>query len=108
MARVPRSRLAFALAVTVAALPILVLDNLPASAEKADEVEQVTSASAHEDAAPTTTAPPARWRGPGVRGPEDISTTLRVPVTRLQTTRVSFHKAVAGPRSAQARGSRSS
>jgi hypothetical protein len=58
MARVPRSRLAFALAVTVAALPILVLDNLPASAEKADEVEQVTSASAHEDAAPPTTAPP--------------------------------------------------
>lgn len=37
IARVHRSRLAFAAAITVAALPVLVLDNLPATAETNDD-----------------------------------------------------------------------
>src|SRR4051794_41688796 len=37
--RVQRSRLAFALAFTIAAVPILVLDNLPATADTSQGVE---------------------------------------------------------------------
>jgi resuscitation-promoting factor RpfB len=64
---VKRSRLAFAMAVTVAAVPILVLDNLPASAARAEPLERpVVDLSTVEpelaapttEAAPTTTAPP--------------------------------------------------
>jgi len=45
LARVQRSRLAFAAAITVAALPLLVLDNLPATAEtNGDRVEVLASA----------------------------------------------------------------
>lgn len=65
---VKRSRLAFATAITLAAVPILVLDNLPASAARAEPLERpVVELSAVEPqllatttttAAPTTTAPP--------------------------------------------------
>ena len=36
LARVHRSRLAFAVGITLAALPVLVLDNLPATAESSE------------------------------------------------------------------------
>ena len=77
LARVKRSRLALAAAVTLAAFPLLVLDNLPATAETSDDrVEvraSVTEASSSSQrrtlvttaeptttttAAPTSTAPP--------------------------------------------------
>ncbi len=53
IAQVPRHRLAFALAVTAAALPILVLDNLPASASS-ERVEAVASQESAVSLAPLT------------------------------------------------------
>jgi hypothetical protein len=59
IARVRRSRLAFALAVTVAAVPVLVLDNLPATAETNDDhVAVQTSADAAEAWEPFTLVTP--------------------------------------------------
>lgn len=62
LARVQRSRLAFALSVTVAALPILIVDNLPATAAPDDEVRTVaaqdTSSSTSEAPTSSTTEDP--------------------------------------------------
>ncbi|MFP5255126.1 MAG: transglycosylase family protein [Acidimicrobiia bacterium] len=62
LARVKRSRIAFALSATVAALPVLVLDNLPATAAQDDEVRTVaaddTSSSTTEAPATSTTEDP--------------------------------------------------
>ena len=58
LARVHRSRLAFAVAVTVAALPLIVLDNLPAIAETNDARVEVQASAADESSSsgPATTA----------------------------------------------------
>jgi hypothetical protein len=60
IARVHRSRLAFAVAVTVAALPVLVLDNLPATAETSrDRVDVEASRSSSSAWEPFTLVTPA-------------------------------------------------
>jgi hypothetical protein len=69
LARVPRHRLALALAVTAASLPLLVLDNLPATAASAEKGEPLAAATSQLDThaapsttvalAPSTTTPPA-------------------------------------------------
>lgn len=62
LARIHRSRLAFALAATVAALPVVVLDNLAATAESQAARPAVSTTAAIESsslAALSTTAPPA-------------------------------------------------
>jgi hypothetical protein len=56
LTRVHRSRLAFALAVTLAAVPVLVLDNMSATAEPSeDRVEVASSAAESSSSAPSTT-----------------------------------------------------
>jgi hypothetical protein len=91
LARVHRSRFAFAAAISLAAVPLLVIDNLPATAETNEVAVQatageervssssaiVTSESAAESsttteapattAAPTTTAAPASTEAPAVQ-----------------------------------------
>ena len=59
LARVHRSRLAFAVAVTVAALPLIVLDNLPATAETNGAWVEVLTTAADESwsSEPPTSAP---------------------------------------------------
>lgn len=52
MARVHRSRLAVALAMTVAAVPILVLDNFPATADTSEDM--AVSTTAEPEATPST------------------------------------------------------
>ncbi|MEQ1787358.1 MAG: hypothetical protein ABL966_09915, partial [Acidimicrobiales bacterium] len=52
LARVKRSRIAFALSVTLAAVPVLVLDNMSATAETSEARVEV-SAGADERPAPT-------------------------------------------------------
>jgi resuscitation-promoting factor RpfB len=76
VARVPRSRLTFALAVTIAALPVLVLDNLPATADQNEPVE-VAAVSASVEAPRTTAA-----RTPATQAP----TTTVAPATIEETT----------------------
>ncbi|MEO7429154.1 MAG: transglycosylase family protein [Acidimicrobiales bacterium] len=75
-ARVHRSRLAFALAVTLAALPILVLDNFPATADTPAPVE--ASAALTTEAAPSTTEAPTTTAAP--------TTTLASTITEAPTT----------------------
>ena len=60
LARVKRSRAAFAMAVTLAALPVLVIDNISATAEPTDQarVEVASSAAESSSSAPSTTASP--------------------------------------------------
>lgn len=79
VARVHRSRLAFALAVTMAALPIIVLDNFPATAETSGHVVVAAEVTTTEVAAdePTTTMAPASTTAP---------TTLAPPVTEAPAT----------------------
>lgn len=81
--RVHRSRLALAIAVTVATLPILVIDNLPATAE-ADDAQVATAVSADAileqpstTAAPTTstTLAPTSTAAPGAPSTEAPATT---------------------------------
>jgi hypothetical protein len=58
LARIQRSRVAFAMAVTLAALPVLVLDNMSATAETSGDEARVEVASGAEDTttwAPSTT-----------------------------------------------------
>ncbi|MEX2293586.1 MAG: transglycosylase family protein [Acidimicrobiales bacterium] len=55
--RVHRSRLALALAATIAALPILVLDNLPATANATEQVSTANEVAVTQLAAPLTTVP---------------------------------------------------
>lgn len=75
LVRVHRSRLALAMAVTVAALPILVLDNFPATADAAVRVAaEVSTVEVSTTAAPTTTEAPTS------------STTVAVPTTEAATT----------------------
>lgn len=88
-----RSRLAIALSVTLAAVPLLVIDNLPATAE-ANEVEVEATVPARERSslrartettdAPTTTAAPTTTEAP---------TTTVAPVT----TEVAVVQALAAP-----------
>ena len=61
MARVHRSRLAVAVAVTLAGLPLLVLDNLSANAQEDDrpvEAAVADTSSSSESSAPSSTAAP--------------------------------------------------
>lgn len=74
--RVRRSRLALALAITLAALPILVIDNLPATAE-AEGQQVATDAGADTSDAPSTTATTAA---------PTTSTTLATTTTAAPTT----------------------
>lgn len=70
-ARVPRHRLALATAITFAALPILVVDNLPASAERPEVTAEAPSTTTTE--APTTTVAPT-------------TTTTEAPTTTVAPT----------------------
>lgn len=74
-ARVHRSRFALALAATVAALPILVLDNLPAAANASEQVSTGLSVAVTQlDAAVTTLPTPTTTVAP---------TTTTAPVTTV-------------------------
>jgi hypothetical protein len=78
--RVHRSRLALAVAVTLAALPVLVLDNFPATAEAAVRVAAVVSTvEVSTTAAPTTTEAPTT-------STTVVPATTEVPVTEAPTT----------------------
>ncbi len=86
--RVKRSRLAFALSVTVAALPLLVLDNLPASAERNEPLAVSTAAPSEEAPASdapasttTTAAPPASTTEPPAPSEAATAATLTAPST---------------------------
>lgn len=80
IARVKRSRLAFALAVTVAGLPVLVLDNFPATADPGERLVAavVTTTKAPDEPtttmAPTSTAEPAIAVAPATVPPAPPST----------------------------------
>src|SRR5688572_41370 len=50
VARVQRSRLAFALSITLAALPLLVLDNMPATADTDRAAVEVQATAAEQEA----------------------------------------------------------
>ena len=71
VARVKRSRIAFALSITLAALPILVLDNLPASA----------GAETSENAGAVLTAPTAPTTAPAVALAAPPSSVAAAPTT---------------------------
>lgn len=78
LARVHRSRLAFALAVTLAALPVVVLDNLPATAETSDARVQVqASADESSSSEPSTTVATT----PSSTTTTEAPTTTAAPVT---------------------------
>lgn len=98
LARVKRSRLAFALSVTMAALPILVLDNLPASAARAEtgdsESPLLTAAddrsSTSTSAAPTTTpAPPPSEAVAPTTTAAPTTTTTAAPAPKVVALRSS-------------------
>ncbi|HEX4866024.1 MAG TPA: transglycosylase family protein [Acidimicrobiales bacterium] len=102
IARVKRSRLAVALAVTVAALPVLVLDNLPSTAQ-AEQVEVAAVGSAAVGASSSTTsalsssttgAPAATVE---VTSTEAPTTTAAPPTTQAPTTTVVAVKAAKAP-----------
>jgi len=76
LARVRKGRAAIALAVSLAALPVLVLDNLPATAETSDQ----HSSAASEVATPDSGSP--RWDVPTT----DAPTTTVAPTTTLAPT----------------------
>ena len=90
--RVKRSRLAFALSITLAALPILVLDNLPASAARAEQGESATielttdppaadaPLTTSTTAAPTPVAPAAP---PEVTAPPATTPTTAAPAHKV-------------------------
>lgn len=88
-ARVQRSRLAFAMAVTVAALPILVLDNFPATAEAADRVvasavtttEEPSSTSTSELTTTASTEAPTSTEAPAPVVTEASTSTTVAPTT---------------------------
>jgi len=77
LARVRKGRMAIALAVSLAAVPVLVLDNLPATAETSD---QHTVAAAHESVTPDSGSP--RFDTPSTEAP----TTTVAPTTTLAPT----------------------
>ncbi|MFZ6005946.1 MAG: transglycosylase family protein [Actinomycetota bacterium] len=83
--RVPRSRLALALAVTIAALPILVLDNLPATADTgqaADEVASTVIERALRAAETSTTEPTTTTAAPTtITTAAPATTTTAAPTT---------------------------
>ncbi len=91
MARVHRSRVAFATAITAAALPILVLDNLPATADtgRVEAVVEVTTTEAPTTtaAAPTTTAAPGTTLAPASTEapPTTAAPTTTTTVARVRT-----------------------
>lgn len=84
VARVHRSRLAVALAMTMAALPILVLDNLPATADTDEHVEVSTSVeetSSTERPATTTSTTAAPTTSTVVLATIETTTTTAAPTT---------------------------
>jgi len=108
VARVKRSRLAFALSVTVAALPILVLDNLPATASTDDvqvaavagatsssEVEDIVASSTTAD--PTTTLAVAPTVAPETTAVEAPTTTAGAPTTTTTKAPVVAVRAAPAP-----------
>jgi len=95
LARVQRSRLAFAVAITLAALPLVVLDNLPATAETNDNRVEVQASAAEESSsseasttqatAPSTTtteAPTTTTAAPDTTTTEVPATTKAPPTTK--------------------------
>ncbi len=110
LARVHRSRLAFALAITMAALPVIVLDNLPATAEANEAQVEVSSKAADSSSsseasssvpdnavrvsAPTTTAAPATTTT------EAPTTTTEAVVQALQAPAPTAPPATAPPTTA--------
>jgi rare lipoprotein A len=117
--QVPRSRLAFAFSATLAAVPLLVLDNLPASADERHADEPVVEArrrattsteAAVDDLDPTstitvappapattsTTSAPAARAAPVVAAERAPSTTVAPPTTIATTTTTSPRPAQTG------------
>ncbi|MET0728135.1 MAG: transglycosylase family protein [Acidimicrobiales bacterium] len=91
LARVRRSRLAFALAVSVAALPLLVVDNLPVTAaEEATEIVASPLLSAPTTEAPTTTTT-------GVPTTTEAPTTTQAPTTTVAPTTTEAPTTTAAP-----------
>jgi hypothetical protein len=92
VARVQRSRLAFAVSVTLAALPLLVLDNMPATAgtdQTAVEVQATEDASSSLDTTSTTAAPTTT-----TAAPTTTSTTAAPTTTTTEATTTSAPEVV--------------
>jgi hypothetical protein len=85
IARVKRSRLAFALAVTMAGLPVLVLDNFPATAEPAGRLVAAVVTTAGAPAEATTTMAPASTSAPATEV-APTTTEPAAPTTEAPTT----------------------
>jgi rare lipoprotein A len=106
-AQVPRRRLAFALSATLAAVPFLVLDNLPASADERHEEEPISEvrreATVSTEAAvddldptstvavtpppsPTTSAAPSTSAETAETAERATTTTTEAPTTTMATT----------------------
>jgi hypothetical protein len=111
-ARVQRSRLALAMAVTVAALPILVLDNFPATADTAGADDSVvvittgepsTSTTELVTSAPSTEAPTSTEAAPVVTAAPTsttvapTTTTTAAPVRSLVAARPTTTTTAAPP-----------
>jgi resuscitation-promoting factor RpfB len=97
--RVKRSRLALAMAVTTVAVPLLVLDNFPATADTSDQVEVAvaddTSTSSSTTQLPTTTSAPSTTEVVVVTTEAPTSTTAAPTTT---TTAAPVVRALAAPR----------
>jgi rare lipoprotein A (peptidoglycan hydrolase) len=85
--RIPRSRLAFALAATVAAVPVLIMDNLPASA-RPDRRVDLAVATATADSLPSETTEVTDPASPATTAPT-TSTTAAEPVAEERSTTTS-------------------
>jgi hypothetical protein len=101
LARVPRHRLALALAVTAASLPLLVLDNLPATAASAEKGEPLAAATSQLEThaapsttvalAPSTTTPPAP-------PPSAVIAVIEAPTTTVAPAPTTTTTAAPAPR----------
>jgi hypothetical protein len=86
IARVKRSRLAFALAITLAGLPVLVLDNFPATADPAGRlVVAAVVTTTKAPAEPTTTMAPTSTAEPAI-AVAPVTTVPAPPSTEAPTT----------------------
>jgi rare lipoprotein A len=99
--KIERHRLVFALTVTLAALPVLILDNIPATADPAHTVEvQALGDEALEADRSITTTTAAALIVPEATTTTEAPTTTTVAPTTTSTTRPPAPKPVAAPKPA--------
>lgn len=96
--RAKRSRVAFATAVTVAALPVLVIDNLPAKAEPEAVIETVAfeePSTTVTIAAPSTTSTTAAPTTTSTTAPPETTTTAAPKPTTTEAPKIQTLRAPA-------------